>query len=347
MYEMVEIDGREGEGGGQIVRTSVALSAITARPLRIIRVRANRKKPGLQPQHLAAVKAVATVCRAETEGLSVGAERFRFVPGRPQPGNYRFEVKTAGSACLVLHAVLPVLALASGRSSVVLTGGTHNDRAPPFDHVAKAFLPALAAMGLRAQLRLQRPGFYPKGGGEMALELEPWDEARPFVRVEPVDEAEVSATAHVGRLPEHVARRAEAYLSQAGFRIEISPAPSSSVGPGFAVCLHRSAPGAGEVVTGFGVRGTPAEQVIDGAVAELDALARSRMPVGPHLADQLLLYLALGAGGRFRACGQPSLHVQTQVKTIARFLGARVTTTPVEGGFEAKVDGAAKVLSGV
>ncbi|MEL6183991.1 MAG: RNA 3'-terminal phosphate cyclase [Myxococcota bacterium] len=340
-FEPLEIDGRDGEGGGQIVRTSVALSAVTGRPLRLIRVRAGRAKPGLQAQHLAAVKAVATVCEADTDGLRLGAERFRFVPGKLRGGRFDFRVATAGSAGLVLHAVLPALLRAPEPSEVVFEGGTHVRSAPPFEHVRYAFLPALAEMGIRAELTLERPGFFPKGGGRMVLRVEPWTELHPLSRSETVaiKTAQLRGTCHVGKLPSHVTERAERRLKNCGVASLPDEGLAPSPGPGLAVCVEVKANKAVDVVTALGEKGRPTEHVVDEAVESARAHLKAEAPVGPFLADQLLLYLALGAGGSFLTV-PTTRHFETQVRTLGRFLSAQVRMTPAEGRVQVEVDAA-------
>ena len=170
---MLTIDGSRGEGGGQILRTSLGLSLVTGRAFRIVRIRAGRAKPGLRHQHRTAVQAAARVGNAEVEGAEVGSMELTFVPGAVAAGEYEFSVGTAGSAALVLQAVLPALLTASQPSRLKLEGGTHNPFAPPFDFLAKTFLPIVNRMGPRVTAELERPGFYPAGGGEMRLTIEP------------------------------------------------------------------------------------------------------------------------------------------------------------------------------
>lgn len=324
--ESIEIDGRDGEGGGQIVRTSVALAAITGRPLSVIRVRANRQKPGLQAQHLTAVKAVAEVCAAETEGLRLGAARFRLVPGAIRGGSYHFAVPTAGSAGLVLQAVLPVLLRAPSASEVVFEGGTHVPKAPPYDHLEQVFLPALREMGVTAEIRLERPGFYPKGGGRMVLTVEPWKAPTFFDRTAPPTDWRQWARVYVGKLPEHVERRALSALKAGGFDSDQNPELEASVGPGFVAALALISSEGRVVITAIGEKGTPVEVVVKRAAEKARGYSRKRIPVGPYLADQLLMYLALGGGGRFLTC-ETTLHFETQVRTLAAFCGERVTVT--------------------
>lgn len=170
---MLAIDGSYGEGGGQIIRTSLALSLITGKPFRIYNVRAKRAKPGLQRQHLTAVSAAAEIGRAKVDGAVVGSQQFTFTPGGVIPGDYVFRVGTAGSATLVLQTVLPPLMIASGPSLLTIEGGTHNVHAPPFDFLEKTFLPLVNRMGWHVEAKLDRYGFYPPGGGRLNVLIEP------------------------------------------------------------------------------------------------------------------------------------------------------------------------------
>ncbi|MFO7496188.1 MAG: RNA 3'-terminal phosphate cyclase, partial [Desulfobacterales bacterium] len=170
---MVQIDGAQGEGGGQVLRTALALSLVTGQAFEIRRIRAGRERPGLMRQHLAAVRAAAAVGSGRVEGVSIGSARVTFVPGDVKPCSYRFTVGSAGSATLVLQTVLPALALAGGPSTVVLEGGTHNPFAPPFDFLQKAFLPLVGRMGPQVTVALQRPGFFPAGGGRFTARITP------------------------------------------------------------------------------------------------------------------------------------------------------------------------------
>jgi RNA 3'-terminal phosphate cyclase (ATP) len=325
MYELVEIDGRDGEGGGQIVRTAAALSAVSGRPARLIRIRAGRPRPGLQAQHLTALKAVATLCRADTEGLRLGSPRARITPGALAGGRYVFAVPTAGSALLVAQAILPALLEAPEPTEVVIEGGTHVSRSPSFDHTEGALLPALRAMGAQVDMRLERRGFFPKGGGRVVLEAHPWRERRPLARTAPVRAWTRAARLHVSGLPEHVEKRARGRLEKRGYRrIPTPEGCTPAAGPGFAATLHLSgAEGEEDVVTGLGARGTPAEVVVDRAAGAVEAFAATGAPVGEHLADQLLVFLALGGGGRFRTVA-PTPHFETQARTIRRFLDVEV-----------------------
>ena len=323
---MLTIDGTHGEGGGQILRSSLALSLVTGTPFRIERIRGRRSRPGLLAQHLTAVRAAAEIGRAETVGAEKGSSVLTFRSGAVRPGRYRFDVGTAGSATLVLQAVLPALLVGEGSFELELAGGTHNPPAPPFPFLAEAFLPLLARMGARVEARLLRPGFYPAGGGEMRVRVEAVPRLEPLELGERGALRERRATAVVAHLPEHVAERE---LAEVARRLDWQPeelvvehAPASR-GPGNALFLRMTFEGVTEVVSAFGDRGKPAEHVGAEAVAEAERFLGADVPVGEHLADQLLVPLALAGGGWFRTI-RPTLHTETNAWVIGRFLEAGI-----------------------
>jgi RNA 3'-terminal phosphate cyclase (ATP) len=331
------IDGAAGEGGGQVLRTALALAAIAGRPIRIDRVRARRGTPGLRAQHLACVLAAAEVCGAEVRGATVGSGRVDFAPGPVRAGDYRFDVGTAGSTGLVLQTVLPILLDAGGPSRVVVTGGTHNPLAPCFDFLAAAFAPPLARMGAPVGFALERHGFYPAGGGRVVATIAPaaWApldliDARPVVRRR--------ARAIVSRLPTHVAaRELAAVRARLGWADdECEPAAVDAAGPGNALVLEVERDAVTEVVTGFGERGVRAELVAARACDELAAYLDGGAPVGAHLADQLLVPMALaaratGGGGRFRT-GPLTLHARTNLELVERLLPVRFDVADAGAG---------------
>ncbi|MHC4608462.1 MAG: RNA 3'-terminal phosphate cyclase, partial [Planctomycetota bacterium] len=204
---MLTIDGSIGEGGGQILRTSLGLSLVTGKPFRLEKIRAARPKPGLRAQHHTAVEAAAKIGRAEVTGAKIKSQEITFVPGEVEPGEYTFHVGTAGSATLVLQTVLPALILAKGPSTLTLDGGTHNPFAPPYDFLEKAFLPLVNRMGPTVRTKLNRPGFFPAGGGRFHVSVEP---AAKLARLDLPDRGDVrrrSARVLLSRLPEHIASR--------------------------------------------------------------------------------------------------------------------------------------------
>jgi RNA 3'-terminal phosphate cyclase (ATP) len=204
---IITIDGSQGEGGGQVLRSSLALSLVTGRPLVIEKIRAGRKKPGLLRQHLTAVSAAAEVCAVEVDGAALGSQRLVFRPGHVRSGNYAFRVGTAGSATLVLQTVLPALLLAQGESNLILEGGTHNPFAPPVNFLEKAYLPLLNRLGPRVEVRLVRPGFYPAGGGQFTVRVQPTKHLGPLELVNRGQIVARRVRAMVANLPRHIAER--------------------------------------------------------------------------------------------------------------------------------------------
>jgi RNA 3'-terminal phosphate cyclase (ATP) len=321
------IDGSAGEGGGQILRTTLSLSAITGQPVSIVNVRAGRAKPGLLRQHLTALHAAAEVCGAAVEGDALGSSAVVFRPGLPRAGRYVFQVGSAGSALLVLQTVLPVLLSADGPSEVTVEGGTHNDHAPPYDFIAQAFLPLLHRMGAGASAELARPGFYPAGGGAVTLRLAP-----PAGGLGPLELMTRGPLAHqrcralVAHLPYDVGRRELAAFSRRVTwpteGLEVVPAPGA-LGPGNALMAELRYAHVTELFTAFGARGVRSEAVGRALADQVRAYLRHDAPVGEHLADQLLLPLAIGAGGVFRT-GPLSLHARTNIEVIQQLLEVSV-----------------------
>lgn len=319
--ERVEIDGSSGEGGGQILRSALALSLVTGRACHFTKIRAGRRKPGLLRQHLTAVEAAAAIGSASVEGAVLGSHELSFEPGRVRGGSYRFSVGTAGSTTLVLQTLLPALLVADGPSEVLIEGGTHNPFAPPFDFLDRVFLPLLERMGGRARAELERPGFHPVGGGSVRLRVEPGRLA-PLELTWRGEVERVRAAARVSNLPLHIAERELATVSR---ELALSPdavaaeTVQNAAGPGNVLIVEIVSAGLTELFTGFGRRGLPAERLASGLVAEVREYIDSGVPVGSHLADQLLLPLAMAGGGRYRTL-PPTAHTWTNVETVRRFL---------------------------
>jgi len=319
---MIVIDGSQGEGGGQILRTSLALSLVTGQPFRMEWIRAKRRKPGLLRQHLTAVEAAKTVGCAEVEGAVLSSQTLAFRPGPVTPGNYRFAVGTAGSATLVMQTVLPALLTASGHSALTLEGGTHNPLAPPFEFLAQCLMPLIRRMGPSVELELRRHGFFPAGGGRFHARIEP---SKKLSRLDLLERGPIrgrQARALVSKLPEHVGQRELAVIrDELKWRedecaLEVVQHP---VGPGNAVLLAIETEHVTGVFTGFGERGRPAEEVAQSAAKAAKAWLEAGVPVDEHLADQLLIAMVLAGGGSFRTT-KPSLHTTTNAEIIQRFL---------------------------
>jgi RNA 3'-terminal phosphate cyclase (ATP) len=326
---MISIDGSFGEGGGQIIRTSLALSLITGKAFRVYRVRARREKPGLQKQHLTAVTSAAEIGRARVEGAGVGSSEFTFTPGEVAPGSYRFNIGTAGSTTLVLQTILPPLMVADGPSQVVLEGGTHNPHAPPFEFIRRAFLPLVNRTGPTVSIELERYGFYPPGGGRLRVEIEPARERRRLDLDERGLILAQRARALVVKLPESIALRELAVVSQQlGWPQDMLEVESSTnaLSPGTVLTIEIEGEKVTEVFTGVGQRGVPAERIAAEAVEEARRYLDAGVPVGEHLADQLLIPLALSGGGSFTT-GPLSLHTTTNIEVVRKFLPVHINTT--------------------
>jgi RNA 3'-terminal phosphate cyclase (ATP) len=319
---MITIDGSEGEGGGQILRTSLALSLVTGQPFRMERIRAKRQKPGLLRQHLTAVEAAKTVGCAEVAGADMNSQTLEFRPELVTPGNYRFAVGTAGSATLVLQTVLPSLLTASATSTLTLEGGTHNPLAPPFDFLARSFMPLIHRMGPCVELELRTPGFFPAGGGRFHARIEPVKRLSRLVLSERGAIRGRRARVWLSKLSPNVAERELAVVrDELRWRseecgIELVPHPK---GPGNALVLEIEAENVTEVFTGFGERGRPAEEVAKSAAAAAKVWLDANVLVDEHLADQVLIPMVLAGSGSFRTT-KPSLHTTTNADVIQRFL---------------------------
>jgi len=322
---ILQIDGSTGEGGGQILRTSLALSMVTGTPIRIEKIRAKRAKPGLMRQHLTAVQAAARVSGARVEGAAVGATALSFTPGEIVPGDHRFAIGTAGSTTLILQTVLPALLRASAPSRVTLEGGTHNPMAPPFEFLDRTFLPLLNRMGAKIEATLERPGFYPAGGGRFTVTIEP---APRLTGLEILERGEIRhrrGSVILANLPRHIAERELKHLAHStGWAPDCFALRTvDSAGPGNIVLLELESDALTEVFAGFGEVGVAAEAVADKAVQEMRHYLAAGVPVGEHLADQLILPLALAGSGAF-ATLPLSRHATTQIELIPRFLPVRI-----------------------
>ena len=332
MNTFLELDGSQGEGGGQVLRTALSLSMCTGQPFRIVNIRAKRKKPGLMRQHLTAVQAAAEICGAEVEGGQAGSQILGFTPGPIRGGEYRFSIGTAGSCTLVFQTILPALLRADSASHVVLRGGTHNPMSPPFHFLERAFLPLLRRMGADVSLELTRHGFYPAGGGEFIAHIQP-AALKPLYLEQRGERLTAYAEALVAALPVHIARRE---LAVVGKRMGWTDGQlllrglSNDQGPGNALLMALEHEAVTEVFVGFGEKGVTAEAVAEKTVDAVRRYLASGAAVGPHLADQLLLPLALAGGGSFTASAV-SQHTLTNAEVIRRFLPVETTMEKTEG----------------
>ncbi len=322
------LDGAIGEGGGQILRSALALSVCLGRPFQLINIRRNRPRPGLQAQHLVAVRAAAAVSDATVVGAQRGSQALSFTPGAVRPGRHHFHIGTAGSTTLVLQAVLPALMLARGPSHILIDGGTHNPLAPSFDFLALAYVPLLVRMGADVVATLDRPGFHPAGGGRVHVEVTPVERLEPLQLDDRGELLDTRAVAMLAHLPSDIGERELRVLER---RLDIAPENLALVradeaqGPGNCVSVMVHSRHVTEVFTAFGQRGVPAEKVAGRAAEEARRYLESDAAVGEHLADQLLVPLALAGGGSYTTL-RPSPHVLTNLDVVRRFIDLAAQT---------------------
>lgn len=328
---MINIDGSWGEGGGQILRTSLSLATITGKSVKIDRIRANRKNPGLAPQHLTSVRAAVSLCQAQVSGDSLGSTTLEFIPTcPPQAGDYTFDVTeasqggSAGAVTLILQTILLPLALANGSSKVILKGGTHVAWSPPVTYIQEVYLPILRQLGLQAEVNLKAWGWYPKGGGE--IELQVTGSQKPLKSLQLLERGaikQIRGLAVVTQLPAHIsqrmANRAEKLLQQANLPTQIKPVRERGIATGAGIFLTAEYE---HILAGFsalGRQGIPAEQVAENAVKELLNFHTQALPVDPFLADQLLLPLALSSETSQYRVASISKHLTTNAWVIEQF----------------------------
>jgi len=333
---MIIIDGTMGEGGGQIVRTALALSLVTGKPFTITNIRAARKKPGLARQHLTAANAAAAVGQAEMRGNDLGSLKLEFHPGQVTGGSFRFDIGSAGSTALVLQTVLPALLTASRTSDVELIGGTHNPLAPPFEFLAHTFVPLLTRMGPKIRLDCPRRGFFPRGGGRLLAVIHPVDKLKPMELCHRGPVLQKSALAIIAGLPTHIAERElKVVREQMGWQENecLLIDDKEALGPGNILLLHVKSASVTEVFSSFGEKGIRAEEVAADAVQEAKRYLDARVPVGRRLADQILLPMALAGRGRLLTLPL-SLHAWTNIKVIQKFLSVEIETHETAEGCE-------------
>ncbi len=324
---MISIDGSMGEGGGQLIRSALSLSLVTGEPFVMRNIRAGRKRPGLMRQHLTSVLAAQAVGEADVEGASVASTELTFKPRSLRGGDLHFAVGTAGSTMLVLQTVLVPLLRATLPSTLTIEGGTHNPTSPPFEFVSQVFLPVLARMGAQVDAKLERHGFYPAGGGRVRVLITPSDALSKLELQARGALVERHITALVSNLPDQLGQRElEVLLARLGWdrsygRVVLVP---DSLGPGNALLAELVFEHATELLVGFGEKGISAEHVGEQVAHEVQRFIASDVPVGEHLADQLLLPMALGAGGMFRTLELTS-HATTQIELIRMFIGTQIT----------------------
>lgn len=328
----IEIDGSQGEGGGQILRTALSLSMCTGKPVHVSQIRAKRPKPGLMRQHLVCVQAAQAICGATVEGAELGSTTLRFVPGATRAGEHSFAIGTAGSCMLVFQTVLPALMLTQAPSVLKLSGGTHNPMAPTWHFIERAFAPLLARMGVKVEGKLLRMGFYPAGGGEVELlisparaGLSPFDLLERGTHLAAFGECLVPGLSH--RIADRELDALGRTLGWTAAQLRVMPSRQNE-GPGNALMATLEHEHVTEVFTSFGEKEVTSEKVAKRLAKEVAAYMESRAPVGPHLADQLALPMALAVQASAKpgayAASEMTEHAWTNLDVIRRFLPVKI-----------------------
>lgn len=331
---MIKIDGSKGEGGGQILRTSLSLSAITGKEILIEKIRAGRETPGLKRQHLTCVRAVAEICSAETSELEVGASTLHFKPGAIKAGNYRFCVGTAGSVTLVAQTVLPVLLMADAPSTVVITGGTHVPFAPTYEFFVETFLPELRRMGAEVAASIESYGFYPAGGGAIKLDIKPFRKSKTpqFYSLKKLGVycggSVVAAVSDISKaIAESECKIVGIKLNDLG--IEQCPQVVESVGPGNYCVVKLKYENATIVFSSIGSYGRSRKSVANELIKAVNKFVKSEKACEKHLADQLLLPYVLFIDRKIEALDsvdkwldvqEKTLHFTTNIEIIKKFI---------------------------
>ncbi|MCL7414625.1 MAG: RNA 3'-terminal phosphate cyclase [ANME-2 cluster archaeon] len=330
---MITIEGSYGEGGGQIIRTSVALAAVRGEDVTIHNIRCNRPQPGLKAQHLMAVNTAAKMTGARVEGLKLGSTELTFVPQGIYGGHYDVDIGTAGSITLLLQCLMPAAAASKEPVTLDITGGTDVAWSPPVDYLSHVLLPVLASMGLECSIQVKQRGYYPRGGGQVTARITP--SGLMGVELER-EQGTIEGISHSSNLPEHVSRRqadsALAALEAAGYDASVDTQNCSCPSTGSGITLWCGHIGA----SALGKRGLPAEKVGQTAASEIIAELGSGAAVDVHLADQLIPYMGLAGGGSFTV-REVSGHTRTNIWVVEQFLGVEFNVTKESGLFKVSI----------
>jgi len=334
---MIEIDGSHGEGGGQILRTSLSLSVLTGTPVKISRIRSSRKTPGLKPQHLISAQAAARICGGRLIGAQPNSTELRFHPGKVQAGRHAFDVGTAGSTSLILQTLLPPLVFGGSASRILVKGGTHVAWSPPADYLRDVFLHTVSTMGLRATITIHRAGFYPVGGGEIETMVEPSPAPLKPLRIKERGRLKslrvISTVAHLPySIAERQRNRATNRLTEQGFAPQGETGTVESPGKGSFCFIRADFENVRAGFSSLGAIGKRAERVADEAAEDFLGYWNDPGALDRHLADQVVLYMALAEGESIVTVSEVTEHLKTNIWVIEQFL-------PVKFGLEENPSG--------
>lgn len=338
---MVEIDGAYGEGGGQVLRSSLTLSALTGEPLVIHDIRANRNQPGLRPQHLTAVNAIVKITRAQVEGNHLDSTFVQLIPNKPIGGTYQFDISTAGALCLVLQTIFLPLSFAQGRSQILLTGGTHVPWSPIWHYLQECWLPLMSRMGFQANLQLETAGFYPRGGGTAQVNILPVQSLKPFICLDRGELLRIEGLSGVANLDITIAKRQKHQALRRLYDVcresKIKTLEIPAVGKGTFLLLKAVfSKGGCACYSALGAPGKRAERVADEAVDQIFSFLSTPGCVDHYMADQLLLPLSIIPGKSAFYTNEVSHHLLTNAYVIRQFL-------PVEINIDGRLNSPARV----
>ncbi|WP_436897799.1 RNA 3'-terminal phosphate cyclase [Acinetobacter gyllenbergii] len=331
MPATIQIDGSQGEGGGQILRTALALSMITGQAFELINIRAGRKKPGLMRQHLVCVQASQHISQAYVEGAELHSQRLYFAPQHVQSGKYQFQIGSAGSTTLVLQTLLPALLLKNEASDLTISGGTHNPLAPTADFIEHCFLPALGKLGIEVEFKLNKAGFFPIGAGEIQIKIQPWQHRNKLNLLDRGTLQNTEAFAAVLNLSEE-AQIAQRELATLNKRLKLDTQQQfhlNGISQGNTAYVKVEHKNHVQLFTALGEMRKSAEQIANHLAEQVKQYIVSRAAVDEYLADQLLLPLALGQGGEFTAQCM-SEHTRTQATMIEKFIDCEIEFIEVD-----------------
>ena len=331
---MIVVDGSFGEGGGQILRTSVALSSLLLKPVKVINIRAKRKPPGLKRQHMTAIKVLATLTNAEVKGLELGSMAIEFIPKVRRGGHFSFDIGTAGSISLVLQAALPVMLYASTSVSLTIRGGTDVPWSPPIDYVRNVLVPLLNEMGAKVSIRVERRGHYPRGGGIVHVFVEPVKKLRSLRKLSRGNVLTIYGISHAVKLPPHVAIRqakaATSVLERYGYRnVKIETEyyernKDPHLGPGSGIVLWAKTENSILGADALGAKGKPAEKVGEEAALKLIDDLSTNAALDTHMSDMIIPFLAVAEGVSEITGAKLTMHAYTNIEVVKKFINTEV-----------------------
>lgn len=324
---MIEINGSYGEGGGQILRNAIALSTVIKKPIKIKNIRANRPNPGIKAQHYVAIKSIQELSNAEIRGLEIGSSKLTFIPGDFKGGDYKFEIGTAGSITLVFQALILASIKSETKTKIRLTGGTDVKWSPTWDYFQHVFIPIIKKTGIKVNTQLIKRGYYPRGGGEAVITIDPVSEIKPLQLDKEVEFSSVKGIVHIAELSNNISTRIKNAAIKTLIRNDLQPdikvEQNSSLSPGTGITLWVES---NDIILGstvLGERGMPSEEIAKNASANLLSEINSNSTLDIHAFDQLLPYMAIAQGVSSCIVKQMSSHAQTNMWLIKRLLDTK------------------------